>query len=189
MYNQPLICIAAFNRIIRNRQIMERRGFVIVDGHEDEWQVLQDLLYICKALWLRDHETCEMIPENFVTSWAGPQVPGLAACFPGWKWQKRWPKFYMESRQLTEEECTLIDRVCLVYSQTHSQSALFEYVLREAGLRHQMQKSGLHVITADMMKLFLSNAKNRQELELFALWGLNPKWKELALWGSRKIIF
>lgn len=188
MYTQPLMCVAAANRIIRKRQELERPCFVIVDGHENELQVIQNLLYICKKLWLQNHTTCEMIPENFQITWEGPKIMGLRNYFPGYTWQKRWPKYYLETRQLTQEECELIDQVVKVYNRVHSQRALFEYTRRGNGLLKQTQRAGLHVITTDMIKLYISNSKNQQELELFALWGLNPKWKELARWGSKKII-
>lgn len=189
MHNQPLICIAAANRIIRKRQECERPRFVIVDGHENELQVIQNLLYICKKLWLRNHRTCEMIPENFQVTWEGPKIIGLHNCFPGYTWQKRWPKYYLETRQLTEEECELIDRVVRVYNRVHSQAALFDYARRDEGLLKQTQKAGLHIITTDMMKLYMLSSKNKQELELFALWGLNPKWEELKKCLNPKILF
>ena len=177
MYKQPLFCVAALNRLIHNRQksLLERANFLIIDGEENELQVLQSLLYLCKAVWLIDHEDCEMIPEYFEITWTGPQIAGVQEVFPGYRWQKRWPKYYMESRPLTQEECDLIDKVSFVCSKMHSQFALFHYFDNKKELYSQTKSNGLRTITTNNMRLWLSNPKNRQMLVHFALWGFREK--------------
>ena len=84
MNNQPLVCVAAANRIAAQLRTKPTQC-IIIDGHDqnDEFKKLNALLYLCKMTWLLEHNTGEMITEDFVLSFNGARIPGLRNIFPG----------------------------------------------------------------------------------------------------------
>ena len=187
MNNQPLVCVAAANRIAAQLRTKPTH-FIIVDARDqnDEFKKLNALLYLCKMTWLLEHNTCEMIPEDFVLSFSGPRIPGLRNIFPGHRWELRHPRYYLEQRQLTEEEKALIDRVVLVAS-LGSDYVLYDFIERTDELYRSTY--GLPIITTERMKLHLSNSQNKDKVYYMAMWGLRPEEEGAALWRKTKAHF
>ena len=187
MNNQPLVCVAAANHIAAQLRTKPTQ-FIVIDGRDqnDEFKKLNALLYLCKMAWLLEHNTCEMIPEDFVLSLNGPRIPGLRNIFPGHRWELRHPRYYLEPRQLTEEEKALIDRVVLVAS-LWSDYVLYDFIERADELYRSAY--GLPVITTERMKLHLSNSQNKDKVYYVAMWGLRPEEEGVTLWRKRKAPF
>jgi hypothetical protein len=187
MSNQPLICIAAANRIAAQLRTKTTQ-FVIIDAYEqnNELKKLNTLLYLCKMAWLVEHNICEMIPESFELSVSGPCIPGLENIFSGHRSELRQPRYYLEKRQLTEKEKALIDRVVLVAS-LWSDYALYDFIERADGLYRNAY--GFPIITTERMKLHLSNSQNKDNVYYMAIWGLRPEEEGVALWRKTKVPF
>ena len=85
--SQPLVCVAAANRIAAKLLECRPTQYIVIDGQEDEVKRIRALLFLCKFMWLTNHETCDMIPENFVVSFNGPSIVGLHNIYQGYRWE------------------------------------------------------------------------------------------------------
>lgn len=102
---------------------------------------VQRLLYLCKLLWLADHDTCEMIPEDFVAWPTGAVIPKLYDYISVYQDGDMCPLRVETTKSLTEEEEYLINAVVdnTVYKSTES---IISFIIADDGLYDSIYKDG-----------------------------------------------
>lgn len=137
-------CVLAVNRIINRTNayneyllsIGEVGAILQLTGKR-----VQRLLYVCKLLWLAEHDTCEMIPEDFEVWHNGAVIPKLYDYILIFQEGRMLPILAKTSKELTAEEKNLINAVVdsTMYKGTES---IIDFIMADDGLWASIYKDG-----------------------------------------------